>query len=630
MKKVSCRLLFFILLCVFICVCDRTEAEEISEIKISGNRLIDQELILKEIETKIGDTLNKEKILEDLRKIYSLGFFDAKNLEVRPDKLNDSEKISLEFKIKENDPITDLIIIGDSQIDGIDAYDLFEDLIGRPENAKILSQRIHELEHRYLERGYILAKVTDLELDESGRLTIFVDEGKINNIVFKGNTKTKANFLKHLITNTNINEPYNEYAFAKDFKKIQSTGYFDNVTRSVIPNPELKSYDIQIDFIERKHNTTLGLGGGVNSSAGLFGNANMSTGNLRGQGETLNITALLGSGFGAGSGFNTNSNFVRRGNFNQINASYNIPYFKNSNYNLNPYLTLTKGPNFNVDISDQKSINLGATMGKGFGDHQRFSIGISGNYIDLKDRDRQKYIDEISKNIMKEDKVDKSTAKQEAKEIRDKQIISGFYTSIKPNYSYTDLDDPNKPREGSRANFSLIPTLGFGDVGSYTKFQGSTTRYFRLKENSSLLLNLRGGYRLAGTIPQFDKFRLGANTGVRGYRQFSELGLGDKLLISTAELRTPVYRIIPFTKNLKYSKYIDFASFADAGLIGANKRLNTLTDRLSSAASIGFGLRLRLPLVGALRIDLGFPLIQTIGAQEKKLFRINFGPADLF
>jgi outer membrane protein insertion porin family len=617
---------------------------KISEILVNGSRLIDEEIIREQIETKIGESIEREKVLLDLKRIYNLGFFEAKGVEVKPLRKED-DTIILVYQVKENAPVTDVLVIGNNASIDINAYAFFEDLISKPENSKALYERIRALETAYMQKGFILAKVSDIDLDEKGRLLVIIDEGNINSIVFEGNKKTKNSYLNHLVNSTKTGTPYNEFDFSKDFKKLQGAGYFTNVSRSVKPSDSGSGYDLVINLNEKEKYTTVGLGGGVNSSAGLFGNTNLTVGNIHGQGETLNVTAILGSGLGAGSTLNTNSNFVRRGNFNQITANYFTPYYRNTDYSLTKSLNLTRGPNFNVDLSRQNAASIGATLGRSLKDHHRFTVGATANYIDLTDRDRSQYVTEVAKNIIEEDQITRrdlleaqnkgflggklGLAKIEARKLRDEQIVDGLYASFRPGYSYVNLDDASKPRDGWRSNWNVNPNVGFGDISSFTKLQTSTTRYFPVGKESSFLFNFRGGYRLLGEIPQFEKFRLGTATGIRGYRQFTELGMGDKLFISTAEFRTPSYKVAPFVKKFKYSKYVDFATFADAGVIGGDGRLNKLTDRLSQAASIGFGIRVRLPLVGALRLDVGFPLIEAI-TKDHKLFRVNFGPADIF
>ena len=79
---------------------------------------------------------------------------------------------------------------------------------------------------------------------------------------------------------------------------------------------------------------------------------------------------------------------------------------------------------------------------------------------------------------------------------------------------------------------------------------------------------------------------------------------------------------------MKLLKSVDFAVFSDFGLVGGETYFNEITDRLSRAWSVGFGVRVALPFVGRIRVDLGFPLVEAL--LDDQFFRLNFGPADRF
>ncbi len=616
----------------------------VTEIKITGNRLIEDSEIIEQIQTLPGKPLSKDMVVEDLKRIYGMGYFAAQSVEARPYQRPDGS-IVLEYIVVENTPVTDLVVYGNSLVKEIDAFAYFNDLVARPENARLLSDKIQALERDYYLKGYIVAKVKDIDVDDSGLLKIYIDEGNINEIQYIGNNLTQSSYLGHIVSNTQINEPYNEAKFAKDYKKLQSSGYFENVTRVVKPSTDETGYILEIQVKEKEKTTSLGLGGGVNSSAGLFGNANFSKGNIHGRGESLNINALLGSGYGAGSTFNTNSNLVRRGRYTSIGASYNTPFFRDSDYTLKESINYSKGPNFTVDLSQQRLLSAGASVSKNIDNNQSISHGLSVNAVNVMDRDRSTYINEVADNILKVDHLTnhdlfnanqdgflggkRAIAKAEARALRDGQIVKGSFLDYAANYAYQDLDDNTKPRDGIKFRAGATPTFGLGDVTSFTKLHGSASRFVPMPWRSTFIFNVRGDYGLLGTIPQFSKFRLGTNTGVRGYQQFSQLGVGDKLLISTAEYRTPIYNVVPSLQKFKILKNVDFAVFADAGVVGGDSRLNLITNRLSRAAAVGFGIRVNVPLVGALRFDVGFPMIKAL-TQNNRFFRFNFGPANFY
>ncbi len=604
--------------------------QKINKVVIEGNRYLSSDEILSVVRSQPTTIFNKDLILEDLKNIYQLGYFDKTGLEARPEE-NPDGTIDIHFVVNENPPITDIEIYGTRTIGELDSYANFSDLIGKPENINLLGQKIQLLEAQYLSQGYIVARVKDIDLDSDGTLKIYLDEGIIQEIIYSGNEKTKKGYLDHLITNTELNSPYNEKNFSKDFKKIQGTGYYSNVSRMVTPTTDGNGYVLEIK-VQEKRNTNIGLGGGINSNAGLFGNVNLQMGNIRGQGETLTINGLLGSGYGANSVL-SNSQLFKRGNLTQISARYNMPYFRNSDYNFGIFSTFSKGPNYLIDLSDQFNLNAGINVGKALDEHNRLGYSAAYNFISVDDADldtdEKSYIDIISKNIQEQEGGSIAAARKEARALRKAQLVSGQYLSNKFTYSHIDVDAPSKPRDGWKTRFGIEPGLSFGDINSFTKLDSSITRYSKLPWNSTLVFNARSGYELFGDIPQFTQYRLGGMNGVRGYRQLSDLGVGTKLLISTAEIRSPLYNLIPVIKSNKFLNNVDFAFFADAGLIGGSSRLNRVSDRLNRAASVGFGLRVNLPLVGALRIDIGFPLIEAL-TNNSSFFRLNFGAADQY
>ncbi len=605
--------------------------QRIANVKIEGNRSLSAGEILSVVKSQPGTNFDKDIILEDLRNIYKLGYFDRSGLEAKPIENTDGS-IDLYFTVNENPPITDLEIYGTKAVDEVDAYSIFAELIGKPENINLIGQKIQNLESNYLQQGYIVAKVKDIDISNDGTLKVYIDEGLIEEIIYSGNEKTKRGYLDHLVSNTRINEAYNERLFTKDFKKLQGTGYYANVTRMVTPAASGNGYILEIK-VQEKRNTNIGLGGGLNSSAGIFGNVNLQMGNIRGQGDTLSINGLLGSGYGANSAFNNNTALFRRGRLTQVTTRYNMPYFMNKDYNVGVFGTFSKGPNYLVDLSDQLGMHAGVTVGKSLDEFNRLSLSSSYNFINIDnfdlDPEDKSYVDIISANIREQDGVNGNIARKEARALRKKQLVDGQYFSTKFNYSFVDLDSPSKPKDGWKTRLGLEPSFSFGDITSFTKLDSSVTKYSKLPWNSTFILNARSGYELFGDVPQFTQFRLGGMNGVRGYRQFTDLGIGTKLLIGTAEVRSPLYNLIPPIKSNKFLNNVDFAFFADAGLIGGNSRLNRVSERLGRAASVGFGLRLNLPLVGALRVDLGFPLIEAL-TKNSSFMRINFGAADQY
>jgi outer membrane protein assembly factor BamA len=128
-------------------------------------------------------------------------------------------------------------------------------------------------------------------------------------------------------------------------------------------------------------------------------------------------------------------------------------------------------------------------------------------------------------------------------------------------------------------------------------------------------------------MPQFAQYNLAGFNGMRGYRQFSDLGTGSSLLMGTAEIRGH----FPFLKNsdnkaLKtIDKHLKWDTFFDAGQVSGNGLTNSLFSRSTLGAAFGFGVRVNVPMLGTIRLDYGFPLIASLLGHNIPRFTVGFG-----
>ncbi len=114
---------------------------------------------------------------------------------------------------------------------------------------------------------------------------------------------------------------------------------------------------------------------------------------------------------------------------------------------------------------------------------------------------------------------------------------------------------------------------------------------------------------------------------MRGYAQFSALGTGNSMMMGSAELRhrIPGLRKMdnPIAKLI--DKHVKLDAFFDAGQVGGNSLANQLTQRSMVGASVGFGVRLNLPMLGLIRVDYGYPLISTVLGGSTPRLTVGFG-----
>ncbi len=75
--------------------------------------------------------------------------------------------------------------------------------------------------------------------------------------------------------------------------------------------------------------------------------------------------------------------------------------------------------------------------------------------------------------------------------------------------------------------------------------------------------------------------------------------------------------------NVKVTGWLDY------GQVMGNGNMNTLLNRNSMGASVGVGLRIKMPMIGMVRIDYGLPILQTVES-NKFVPRLTIGFGDKF
>ena len=619
------------------------EFQKVVKIKIVGNEFISDDEIKNLISTKAGTFFTRDSVVKDLQQLYKTGYFIKSSIEAQPILVDGG--IELNYQLEENALVKDIYVFGNNSTAKVNAYSIVSDLIGKPQSIPNTSKKLREIEEAYSAKGLVLARISDISWDpDYGVFRVYVAEGNLSEIEFEGNGRTKEVYLRKLIGHTKTDEPYNEKVFLKDFKRLRSTGYFKDVKRELIADENAETYKLKI-VLEENKNTKLGVGGGVNTGTGVFGNASLRVGNIKGEGHNFDLNGVFGTGIGANAGLGNNEDFFRAATQTRISTSYAIPYFKNSENTVRAFGNFVSGNNFQVDFSEQTAFGGGLGISRSFGtfDNQRFNANFGYNFLDLRGVDNARYRRNLIDGLLEEEGLNPNQvrnnpsinqiqslnrARRNADDTRDEQLVSGSFVNLQSNYTFRDLDSNDRPRKGWLTSFNAEPVLGFGEINSHTKVRASISRYFALPKDSSILINARVGQELLGDVPRFNQFRLGGINGIRGYQNLSQLGFGTSLAIGTAEIRTPIYNFIPRLKRIKIFRSVDVAAFSDFGLVGGENTFNNITDRLSRAWSVGFGLRVALPFVGRIRVDVGFPLVEAL--TNSQFFRFNFGPADRF
>ena len=169
----------------------------IDNIKVEGNRLVPSEDILQVVKSRPGDKFSRDAVLQDLKAVNNMGYFDERNLQVVPE-LNGSG-VLLKIRVQENAPITQFAFCGNKVFDSQELNKIFTEQLSKPQNLNALSSAIDKVEQSYHQKGYVLARVTDVRNDPDGTIGLTINEGEIEKIEIAGNKKTKDFIIRQAI-----------------------------------------------------------------------------------------------------------------------------------------------------------------------------------------------------------------------------------------------------------------------------------------------------------------------------------------------------------------------------------------------------------------------------------------------
>src|SRR5471030_3019558 len=97
------------------------------------------------------------------------------------------------------------------------------------------------------------------------------------------------------------------------------------------------------------------------------------------------------------------------------------------------------------------------------------------------------------------------------------------------------------------------------------------------------------------------------------------------MLMGTLELRRKLHLPGDNVVSKVLNNNVKVTAWCDYGQVMGNGNLNTLLGRTSYGASVGVGVRIKMPMVGMVRLDVGLPILSTLNSQYVPMFNIGFG-----
>ncbi|MCI0531117.1 MAG: BamA/TamA family outer membrane protein [candidate division Zixibacteria bacterium] len=202
------------------------EKYEIKSIDFSGNSQIPADSLKKWIDLSLPARLSSAEIYRLLTDIYSTGYFRDLYAEISGSRMT--------IHLQENPPATEVIVLNKSRPDQAVAS-LFlgnphPKIINYHQLKEILDDKLDQLRRNNLS----LAQFSSAEYDsQTARLTVYLDEGRVEKIDISGNENTK-DWLVRSHFPLKEGDPFNLKLAQKGLANLQSSGYFDQVNLGIV------------------------------------------------------------------------------------------------------------------------------------------------------------------------------------------------------------------------------------------------------------------------------------------------------------------------------------------------------------------------------------------------------------
>lgn len=602
---------------------DEGKKVELGEIFAEGNDHLSDKQIQKAVKKKTateedyfwkeGD-LSRERILDQLAKVEDLyrkhGFREARVVSDSMWFSDSKEKMYMKLVVEEGPRsyVGKIDFEGNTVFTDEQLNTQFLLKEGEVFNEERYKESIGKLYEAYGEEGYLYANPFPREIVRGDTVDLLVsvvenEPAHVHRINIVGNTKTKDKVIRRELV-VKPGQVFKRSALMRSQREIFQLNFFQDVIPNIHP---LQNGDVDVSFqVQEKPTGTANAGAGFSGLDGLVGTLSLNIPNFLGNGQTVN----LGWEFGA-----------RR---NSISMGFVEPWLFDTPTSLG--IDLFRTVRFWFGEFRIRNTGFGLTLGRRI---RNSYFRISGGYR----LSNLKYTDFIGSYFPDGDNPDPNRIQQ-----REDLIASSGLTSSVSNAIIRDSRDfPQFATRGTRHSVSTIMAGLGGDV-KYLKQVYTSDWYFPLFLGTSFSLKSKFAYvhnpfnsRLIPFDERYFPGGVSFDGMIRGYSNVSvgpyavlldqnnnilatnRLG-GKSMLIFTLEYQ------IPIVHQRKSTSPVYAIAFADAG--NAWLKINQTSAHPGDLKkSVGFGIRVAMPLLGLMGFDFGYgfdPPADPFFAQRQK------------
>jgi len=245
---------FFLIILIFFLFAPITiysqELPKITGIEIKGIKRIEPAAVKNKISIKLGEEISQEKISEDIKSIYKMGYFEDVKVDIEPFEGG----VKVIYTVKEKPTIVKVSFEGNKKYDEDKLKEVVTIVPGAIADVTLINDNALRLKAFYESEGYYFAKIVPVlkkKTEEEVELTYVIEENnrvKIKEIKFEGNKALSSRKIKKVMATTERkfysfitgSGFYKKYEMLQDLEKIKDLYHDNGYLKVSIGEPKLE------------------------------------------------------------------------------------------------------------------------------------------------------------------------------------------------------------------------------------------------------------------------------------------------------------------------------------------------------------------------------------------------------